>query len=344
MKESIFSKLNNITVYTVKSKKYATYFGLTETEVKKAFEDNGITFDDDIKSYYDGYLMDGMGIYNPWSIISYLDEKVLKPYWVNTSTNGLIKEAIPNADDEFKENFEELILAGEIEVSMDLEASFVELESSETLWGLLVNSGYLTVLEEIGFEEYILKIPNQEVKKEFRKLVANHIGLNNNRLNQMFNALINRNMKRFLKMYQKLVYDYVSSHDISHRQKNEDSAKHFENSYHMLFLGMAISVSGMYEITSNLESGHGRGDITMKSLQLHLRPHIVIEFKEGENVDKLKQEALDQIFEKKYYAKLSGKVLCVGLAHSMKECELVYQEIVVDEIGEISEQKNYWSE
>ena len=134
-------------------------------------------------------------------------------------------------------------------------------------------------------------------------------------------------------MYQKLVYDYVSSHDISHRQEKGDDAKHFENSYHMLFLGMSISVSGMYEITSNLEAGHGRGDIIMKSLQPHLRPHIVIEFKGGENVEKLKQEALDQIFEKKYYVKLSGKVLCVGLAHNMKECELVHQEIIVDEHG-----------
>lgn len=144
-------------------------------------------------------------------------------------------------------------------------------------------------------------------------------------------------MEKFLKMYQKLVYDFVSSHDISRREKGYDDAKHFENSYHMFFLGMSIAVDSMYEITSNLEAGNGRGDITMKSLQPNLRQHVLVEFKEGDKIGKLKYEALDQIFEKKYYVKLSGKVLCVGLAHNMKECELVHQEIVVDEDGKITE-------
>ena len=336
-KESIFSKLNNFVVYTVIDEMYAPYFGLTEAETKVALEYVGLALTDDIKRYYDGYLMGGIGIYNPWSVLKYMFKKKLEPFWLNTSTNALIRTSILNADAEFKESFEELILDGEVEVLMNLEASFIELEEPETLWGLLVNSGYLTVLEDFGNEEYVLKIPNQEVKKEFRKIVANYTGLNSNRLNQMFNALVNCNMQKFLKMYQKLVYDYVSSHDISHRNKGEDHAKHFENSYHMFFLGMAVAVNGMYEITSNLEAGDGRGDIAMKSLQPHLRPHVLIEFKEGDNVKKLKQEALDQIFEKKYYVKLSGKVLCIGLAHSMKECELVYKEIIVDEYGTIAE-------
>ena len=95
----------------------------------------------------------------------------------------------------------------------------------------------------------------------------------------------------------------------------------------MLFLGMAISVSGMYKVMSNLEAGDGRPDIVMESLQPEMRPHIVIEMKQGENLERLKQEALRQIFEKNYYVKLKGKVLCVGLAHSKKRCELVYEEI-----------------
>jgi len=103
----------------------------------------------------------------------------------------------------------------------------------------------------------------------------------------------------------------------------------------MLFLGMAASVEGMYKVTSNLETGDGRSDVMLTSLQPNLRPHVIIEFKMGDDVDKLKQTGLEQIFEKRYYKQLKGRVLCVGIAHNMKRCELVYEEIVVDEFGEI---------
>ena len=337
-KESIFSKLNNFSVYSVTSKKYASYFGLTETETKKALEDNGMVFSDDIIRYYDGYQIGDIEVYNPWSILSYIDEGILKPYWINTSTNRLIREIIPNADKEFHDNFERLILNEEIRVSSNLEASFVELETPQTLWGLLINSGYLTVTKVFPSGATKVRIPNEEVKKEIRDIVAIYTRISSTQLEDLFNALIDQEMDEFLRLYQKLVYTYVSSYDIRGRKKEiEDNIKHYENSYHMLFLGMVISVSGMYEISSNLESGHGRGDIIMRSFDSDLRPHVVIEFKQGDDVGKLKQEALDQIFEKKYYVKLSGKILCVGLAHSMKECELVHQEIVVDEYGEIVE-------
>ena len=334
-KESIFSKLNNFVVYTVTSKKYASYFGLTEAETKIALEHVGLTLTDDIKRYYDGYLMGGIGIYNPWSILSYLDEEVLKPYWANTSTNGLIKEAIPKADKGFRDNFERLILNEEIRVSSNLETSFVELATPQTLWGLLVNAGYLTVTKVFPSGATMIKIPNEEVKKEFREIVAIYTNVSSNQLEDLFKALIDQDMDEFLHLYQKLVYDYVSYHDVKTSEKDE--TKHLENSYHMFFLGMSIAMNSMYEITSNLEAGHGRGDLILKSFEPELRPHLVIEFKEGDNVAKLKQEALDQIFEKKYYVKLNGKVLCIGLAHSMKECELVYKEIVVDEYGTIAE-------
>ena len=334
-KESIFSKLNNFAVYSVTSKKYATYFGLTEAEVKEVFKARGMNFNHDIKRYYDGYLMGEIGIYNPWSIISYLDEGDLKPYWANTSTNGLIKETIPQADKGFHHDFERLIVDEEIRVSSNLETSFVELATPQTLWGLLVSAGYLTVTKVFPSGATMVKIPNEEVKKEFREIVATYTRVSANQLEDLFNALIDQEMEEFLRLYQKLVYDYTSFHDI--KSGDEGNSKHLENSYHMLFLGMAISMSGLYEITSNLEAGHGRGDIIMKSLQPELRPHLIFEFKQGENVEKLKQQALEQIFESKYYVKLTGTVLCVGLAHNMKMCQLVYEEIFVNEYGEIGE-------
>ena len=264
----------------------------------------------------------------------------------------MIKEAIPKADKGFHVNFERLILDKEIRVSSNLETAFVELATPQTLWGLLVNAGYLTVTKVFPSGATRVKIPNGEVKKEFREIVAAYTRVQTNQLEDLFNALIDQEMEEFLRLYQVLVYDYVSYHDVKDGEKT--SSKHLENSYlakgisstnpsqtqevelYMLFLGMSISVSGMYEITSNLESGQGRGDIVMKSLQPELRPHIIVELREGDNVEKLKHVALKQIFEKKYYMKLRGSVLCIGLAHSMKECELMHQEIVVNEYGEIN--------
>jgi len=317
VKESIFSGLNNFIVYTVMDEMYASYFGLTTQETSEVLEYYDLELTEDVKKYYNGYLFSGLEIYNPWSILNYIMKKHLRAYWINTSTNALIKDSIAKADKDFLEDFEELILDGEVEVSANLETSFIELADKNSLWGLLVNSGYLTVTKEYLGNYIRLRIPNMEVKEEFRQIVASYTRLNENRLNEMFNCLFNAKMDKFLKVYQKLVYDYVSVYDIK------------ENGYHMLFLGMAISVSGFYDISSNIESGDGRPDIVLKSLQPEVRPHIIIEFKQGENLEKLKSEALEQIFDKNYFAKLSGEVLCVGIAHNKKNCELAYKEIMV---------------
>ena len=334
-KESIFSKLNNFSVYGVHSKKYAQYFGLTEEETKQILADHGVTHTGEVKSYYDGYRISGYDIYNPWSILSYLDEGELESHWINTSTNALIRELIPSASREFHKSFEELIIDGEVDVYVNLEASFIELDTPATLWGLLVNAGYLTIVESFGRRDYLLRIPNQEVKEEFRSIVELYAGIGEDRLNSIFNALARIDMKRFLMLYQRFVYDVVSFHDVKQTKSKNKKPYHLENSYHMLFLGMAASVEGMYELTSNLEAGDGRSDVIMTSTQPDLRPHVIIEFEQGDDVNKLKQKGLDQIFEKRYYKQLTGRVLCVGLAHNMKRCELVHEEIVVDEFGEI---------
>ena len=324
VKESIFSEVNNFRLYTVSSLKYAEYFGLTVVETKQTLMDYGQDLNTEIQSYYDGYRFGSINIYNPWSILSYIDEGLLKPYWVNTSTNKLIKEAIPKAGKEFTDSFEVLIKNGEVKVAVNLEASFIELAASETLWGLLVNSGYLSIAKDFPSGSKLLVIPNTEVKEELRKIVAIYTRISTNTLNELFDNLIDQDMDGFLKAYQKLVDAHVSYFTV--KAPEADSS---ENSFQMLFLGMAISTSGMYDITSEMENGDGRCDVMMKSLQPDLRPHIIIEFKYGENLEKLKQEALDQIFDTRYYAKLSGKVLCVGIAHNKKRCAMTYKEITV---------------
>jgi len=324
-KESIFSKLNNVAVYTVADETYATYFGLTETETKTALQDNGLKLLDSVKEYYDGYRIGDVDIYNPWSIINYMKRKKLEPYWVNTSTNLLARQLILTADSEFFMDFETLIKEGEVDIFALLDASFIELESTETIWGLLINAGYITISKKIGMEEYVVRIPNFEVKKEFRTIVGLYTNIKASNLNGLFNALFDKNMNRFLMLYRKMILRHLSYHDIID-----------ENSFHMFFLGMCMASQGFYQVMSNREMGHGRSDIGMKSLFTNDRPHIIIEFKTGKNVKKESENALEQIFEKAYYSQFAGDVLCIGIGHDKKQCELVSRLIQVNEFGAIA--------
>lgn len=280
-KESIFSKLNNILVYNVLSRHFSPYFGLTSEETSELLVYYGFELNDDVKSLYDGYLFHDIEMYNPWSILNYAYEGELKNYWINTSTNVLVKESVLAADYDFHESFEELIANGEVTVRANLEASFAELPRTDTLWGLFVNAGYLTVTQkDFRRNRFVVRVPNEEIKTEFEEIVS-----------------------AYTKLSSLLLQD-------------------------MLMLGMLMQLRELYDITSNIEAEHGRSDITMKSKDAK-RPHIIIEFKQGENVEKLKYEALEQIKEKNYYAGLNGSVLCVGVAHDKKKCELVHEMLTV---------------
>ena len=313
-KESIFSKLNNIMVYTVLDHKYASYFGLTGEETQTLLQYYGLELNEQVRAKYDGYLFGGIEIYNPWSILYYADKKELDNYWINTSTNSLIRESLREADSHFHKQFEQLLIDGEAKVGVMLETSFMELANRYTLWGLFINSGYLTVTDKHSQQMMTVQIPNNEVKSEFQALVAAYTKLPNENLSLMLQALMGQDMDEFLSIYRELVLIYTSFYDAK------------ENAYHMLFLGMVISLGNMYKVTSNIESGHGRSDIMMES-KSSLHPHIIIEFKQGRSVAKLKEQALQQILDNRYFAGLAGKILCIGLAHNKKNCELAYKMI-----------------
>ena len=316
-KESIFSKLNNIVVYTVLDEHYSKYFGLTSEETEELLDYYDVSFNEDVMRYYNGYIFSGLQIYNPWSILNYANTKKLRSYWINTSTNALIRESVLDASSEFHEKFEKLIEDGKVTVGANLEASFAELPEMATLWGLLVNAGYLTVIDEnIELETLTVRIPNNEVRSEFRSIVSSYTKLSSQRLQDMLIALTQVKMTDFMEVYEKLVIESTSYHDAR------------ESAYHMLMLGMVMNLRDIYEITSNIESGHGRSDILMKSRDTK-RSHIVIEFKQGEDVETLKHEALEQIKDKKYYSGLEGEVLCIGIAHDKKNCQLMHETLIV---------------
>ena len=316
-KESIFSKLNNVVVYNVLEEQYAPYFGLTNDETAKLLAYRGLELNDRVRQYYDGYSFAGFEMYNPWSILNYAGQKKLKNYWIKTSTNTLIKESVLTAKFDFHRAFEKLIKTEKVRIGMNLEASFAELPRTDTLWGLLVNAGYLTVIDEdYELNRFTVRIPNKEIVTEFKEIVSAYTKLSSQILLDMLVALMESDMDEFLSVYQELVLESTSYHDAK------------ENAYHMLMLGMVMQLRDLYEITSNIESGVGRSDIKLKSKSTN-RPHIILEFKQGKDTSKLKHEALKQINENKYYAGLTGDVLCVGIAHHKKECELVHEMITL---------------
>lgn len=325
-KENIFSGLNNLRVCTVEDDEYADCFGFTESETQLLMEEYGLTLDGSVKAMYDGYQFGGAQLYNPWSILNYADRRKLIPYWVNTSSNSLLQERLEQASATFQKEFDELILNGELSTMVDLQTGSYEGGGDAALWGLFVNAGYLTFTGASGNPALFrrLRIPNDEVRKEFQALVASHIGLDQYDLEKLFTPLVNRHdPEAFADKYQEIVKTVTSYHDAR------------ENAYHMLLLGMSVWLRGRYEITSNRESGIGRSDILLKAT----RPsdwNIIIEFKQGADLPGLAQAALAQIEEKQYYTGLTGPTLLLGIAHSGKECEVRYHEMDVpkEEIAE----------
>jgi hypothetical protein len=312
VKESIFSQLNNVRVYTVVDKYYSAYFGFNATETEELLAYYDLMLDESVRQKYDGYLFYQTEMYNPWSVLNYADTGQLENFWINTSTNFLVRKSIAEAGDYFLKFFDRLIVDDVAEVSADLSCSFLELKHNDPLWGLLINAGYITVVERINELFVKVCIPNGEVRSEFLKIVADRANVQSMDLQKMFQYLFNKDIDGFIDIYRELVICCTSYFDIK------------ENAYHMLFLGMCISLNGLYKVTSNVEAGHGRSDIRLEALA-EGRPHIIIEFKLGENLDILKEEALGQILDKEYYAGLKGEVLCVGIAHSGKRCEVAYR-------------------
>lgn len=250
-KESIFSQFNNSQVYTVIDKEYAPYFGLNEDETTKLLEAYGLELNEEVRRMYDGYWIGGIEMYNPWSIINYAKKGRLENYWIKTSANFLVRVALTEADRSFWKIFEQLIGGQEKLVYITLDTSFAERASSYSLWGLLVNAGYMTVTKWVDAETCIVKIPNGEVMSEFQTLIAEISGIERLDLQQMFGCLLNRDMEMFLELYRSIVISCTSYMDAK------------ENAYHMLFLGMCITLRGSYKVTSNLEAGYGRSDITL---------------------------------------------------------------------------------
>ncbi len=302
--ENIFSDLNNVAIYSVARKQYSQYFGFTENETKELLEYYNLELNDDVKQMYDGYHIGTDYLYNPWSILNYADNAELDTYWVYTSSNTMIKNAIRNADVTFKNGFEALIEKGYGDVNINLGTSFYEKNQTSTLWGMFINAGYLTIKDKIGLKRYRIVIPNLEVVDEFKEFLSYYFELSSVEfLDNIIDSLLYEDKNRFLTSYTQLLLA-SSYHDLTS-----------ENSYHMLLYPLCLYLSNTHEVKSNPEEGKGRTDIILKARSSKYMSY-VIEFKHGKKTDDLTtlaDDALMQIKEKKYDAHLTGRIIHIGL-------------------------------
>jgi len=320
IRTGIFSDLNNLKVYSILEKKYSEFFGFTEEEVKEALQSFDIEEElVNVRYWYDGYKFGNSELYNPWSIINFLDGRELKNYWVGTSENFLIKNILENSTSRTNEILEKLFNEEEVEEAITGTSDLSILMDSKEVWELLLFSGYLTVKEKIDEDIYSLKLPNMEVKKLFKKEFINvHFGISLFR--KTMEALKSLKFNDFEKYFQEIMLKSTS---------NWDTSK--EAFYHGLSLGMLSYLDNDYYVTSNFEAGFGRYDVVLEPKNKNNRAFI-LEFKvtDDENkLEKLSEEAIKQIEEKRYDINLKSRgikeITFVGIAFYGKKLKVSYK-------------------
>lgn len=301
-KESIFSGANNFDVFTILDNDFSEDFGITEQEMDKIIQDFNIQDDkEEIRKWYDGYKIgDTKGIYNPWSILKYLKDRKLMPYWVNTSSNDLIKLILKNSST-IKEKIETLLRGEEITVPINFETIIVGIEENEdNIWGLLLGTGYLKITEVVNLAEsvYKVKLPNYEIKNLFEGIIRDWFSnkVIGNDLRSILNDLVTLNLYEFERKFIVLVRQMFSFMDVG-----ENTA---ENFYHAFVLGMLVGLKDTYYVNSNRESGFGRYDIMLEPKDKNGNS-FVIEFKVLDDlsettIEQTIENAKKQIIDKKY--------------------------------------------
>ena len=339
-KENIFSGLNNIKVHSILNKRFTEYFGVLENEVEKALKDFGLEYNlKDVQKWYNGYLFGNTQVYNPWSIINFLDEKRLGSYWVNTSGNSLIQLYLQKLKEDIFDEFSKLLNKEKIFEVINESMTFgnLEVDFEKNIWNLFFHSGYLTLAEEYdeNEEETYLKIPNEEILRMFSKMFIEVYFGNSNNFLKLTNALKNGNIEKLKAELNKILLENVGIFDISGIYK--------EQFYHGLMLGLILKLRNEYEVSSNGFAGKGRYDLLLKPKNiLKQKEGIIIELK-AVNIDSVKlslekiheklenecEIALKQIDEKEYISVLRNagidEVLKIGIAFFGKEFEIKFK-------------------
>ena len=328
-KESIFSDLNNVKIYSTVNTAYDEYFGFTEEETKKLLEYYNLELTPEVKQMYNGYIFGNQQIYNPWSIINYASDKTLLPYWINTSGNELLQQIFDKTQEETKEMIEKLVLGESIACKYNDKVTFLDLnnietdEAKDTVANFLLVSGYLTKTKESNLVEqdgYLtLKIPNQDVRTTYKDVIAKWIGrqgkVSSQKIYELHQALISNDKIKIEKILNETL-NYMSFYDSQ------------ENFYHGYMLGLFVRfLNSKYIVKSNREAGRGRFDIMIESVDRKIG--IVVEFKvagENEDIEEKAKIGKEQIVDKEYYKELEldrvENILTYAVAFKGKECKV----------------------
>ena len=329
IKEGIFSGLNNLKVDTILNKKYSEYFGLLESEVIKMLDYFEMKYKiEEVKEWYNGYIFGDKRVYNPWSIINYVDNGEIKAYWANVSGNTLLENMLDQAGEDVYTDLKRFTDGESIEKYISDGTTIKSLLSNDDeIWQLFLYSGYLTkAKEQIEIDEtseytniYNLKIPNKEIRKYFGNMFLNRFFGTELKTSILIKALESGDIKKFEKTLGEIMVNMLSHFDLD---------SEMEKIYQVFMIGLVGFLMGKYEIISNNESGYGRYDLAMIPIKSNEKAYLM-EFKisKTENRMTLKaEEALKQIDEKKYDTRLKARgiknILKIGIAFYGKKVKV----------------------
>jgi len=319
-KEGIFSGLNNLKVNTIFSEKYSEYYGLTEEEVLEAVKYYDMEYEmQDIRKWYDGYQFGKSEVYNPWSIINFLNERELKAYWIGVSGNSMINDLLSKGDRHIVENLEKLFNE---EIIYKVVRDYTEYKfDSSDIWELFLYSGYLTIAGEKQGEEYPLRLPNKEIQSFFRKIFIEKFIGNYDKFLHVIRNLKDGKIEEFAEGLEEEILSSLSYFDTGRDEK-----------YYKIFLiGIFITLSNDYIRLSERETGTGRADLILEPKNKE-NPAYIFEFKVAEDEKELENYAVEgfyQIKEKQYDVELKNRgineIIYVGLAFHRKELKMKYE-------------------
>lgn len=327
-KESIFTGLNHLKIISILDQQYSKHFGFTESEVLQMMQYYGVESRfSTMKEWYNGYIFGDTRIYNPWSVINYMSDLNTKltvfprSYWINTSSNDIIKDLIVRADRETKSQIETLLRGDTLDIQVHEEVTYGDMYSNnENLWNFLYFTGYLTKEKEYFKESIIflkVLIPNIEVKTIYQSTILNWMkgNIKKENFHDLYQAIEDGNEDKMRDILNSQLFQTISFFDSA------------ENFYHGFLTGI-LSQSENYLVKSNRESGDGRSDITVKSPSLRGRS-FVLELKVSDSVDNLEvdaERALQQIYDRNYMEELRTegyrKIDCYGISFYRKDCEV----------------------
>ncbi len=333
-KNDMLSGLNNPKTYSLLSNKYSQYFGFTESEVTELLAQVRTNDSlEDIKAFYNGYLMGETVIYNPWSFMNYLDDKELAPYWVLSAGDKLLKELFLKSDDDTKEKLADLMRGESIEGWISLKLHYEELMTEpHALWTLLLFTGYLTVVRKERKDDFYicqLRIPNREVLAQYRGIFNVWLEKSLGGLTQ-YNSFLKNLVEGHVEKFTQSLQNYLI-HSLSFRDVVGDNKA--ENFYHGFFAGLVASIEDTHDLRSNRESGDGLYDIILKPKDARYSLGVILEFKhvkKNQSMKKMALTALTQMNQNGYIAELTQckyvtRILKIGIAFRDKSVVTVHK-------------------